>query len=212
MYCIIHGEVVSVEQQYASIPRSSGLATQGSLVFVLFTGRYHATRILNKDCVNYTSEMEQSQCEADTLDDYKEAFSLFDKDGDGRITSEELQIVMKSLGKNPTANDIKDMINDVDEDANGTIEFDEFVHMMRRSNSKTTQEDYMEAFKMFDEDGNGLISLAELKNVMKRLGEDLTDDELDMMIKSADIDGDGQVNIDEFVKMMSQDQRTEQCP
>ncbi|XP_060063077.1 uncharacterized protein LOC132543579 [Ylistrum balloti] len=143
------------------------------------------------------------QTEADTLADYKEAFSLFDKDGDGKITSDELQVVMKSLGKNPTASDIRDMINDVDEDANGTIEFEEFVHMMRRSNSKTTYQDYVEAFKMFDEDGNGLITLTELKNVMKRLGEDLTDDELDMMIKSADIDGDGQVNIDEFVMMMT---------
>jgi calmodulin len=32
----------------------------------------------------------------------KEAFSLFDKEGDGTITTKELGTVIRSLGKNPT--------------------------------------------------------------------------------------------------------------
>lgn len=53
--------------------------------------------------------------------EYREAFSLFDKDGDGRITSEELQAVMTSLGQNPSVAEIKDIINDVDEDGESLI-------------------------------------------------------------------------------------------
>jgi len=34
--------------------------------------------------------------------EFKEAFSLFDRDGDGKITSKELGVVMRSLGANPT--------------------------------------------------------------------------------------------------------------
>ena len=34
--------------------------------------------------------------------DIKDAFSLFDKDGDGTITSKELSTVLRSLGENPT--------------------------------------------------------------------------------------------------------------
>ena len=48
--------------------------------------------------------------------EFKEAFSLFDKDGDGTITPKELGTVMRSLGQNPTEGELKDMINEVDTD------------------------------------------------------------------------------------------------
>jgi len=41
---------------------------------------------------------------------------LFDKDGDGNITTNELGTVMRSLGQNPSEADIKDLINEVDAD------------------------------------------------------------------------------------------------
>ena len=48
--------------------------------------------------------------------EFKEAFSLFDKDGDGTISSKELGTVMRSLGQNPTEAELQDMINEVDAD------------------------------------------------------------------------------------------------
>lgn len=50
------------------------------------------------------------------LSEFKEAFSLFDKDGDGTITTKELGTVMRSLGQNPTEAELQDMINEVDAD------------------------------------------------------------------------------------------------
>ena len=74
---------------------------------------------------------------ADTLTDeqiaeFKEAFALFDKDGDGTITTKELGTVMRSLGQNPTEAELQDMVNEVDADGNGTIDFPEFLTMMAR--------------------------------------------------------------------------------
>lgn len=50
------------------------------------------------------------------VSEFKEAFSLFDKDGDGTITTKELGTVMRSLGHNPTEAELQDMINEVDAD------------------------------------------------------------------------------------------------
>eukprot|EP01040_Poterioochromonas_malhamensis_P013662 gene13662-15055_t len=143
------------------------------------------------------------QLTEEQIAEFKEAFSLFDKDGDGTITTKELGTVMRSLGQNPTEAELADMINEVDADGNGTIDFPLFLTMMARKMMDTDSE---EAFKVFDKDGNGLISVAELRHITTDLGEKLLyDEEVDEMIREAGIDGDGQIDYEEFVKMMMSD-------
>ena len=135
------------------------------------------------------------QLTEEQIAEFKEAFSLFDKDGDGTITTKELGTVMRSLGQNPTEAELQDMINEVDVDGNGTIDFPEFLSLMaRKMKDQDTEEELIEAFKVFDRDGNGLISAAELRHVMTNLGEKLTDEEVDEMIREADLVGDGHIN------------------
>ena len=56
------------------------------------------------------------QLTEEQITEFKEAFSLFDKNGDGTITTKELGTVMRSLGQNPTEAELQDMINEVDAD------------------------------------------------------------------------------------------------
>ena len=56
------------------------------------------------------------QCQNIILE-YKEAFNLFDKDGNGKIETKELRHVMCSLGKNPTEAEVKTMIQQLDLDS-----------------------------------------------------------------------------------------------
>ena len=51
------------------------------------------------------------QLTEEQIAEFKEAFSLFDKDGDGTITTKELGTVMRSLGQNPTEAEVQDMVN-----------------------------------------------------------------------------------------------------
>ncbi|KAH3962406.1 calmodulin [Parastagonospora nodorum] len=152
----------------------------------------------------HTSDMADSLTE-EQVSEFKEAFSLFDKDGDGQITTKELGTVMRSLGQNPSESELQDMINEVDADNNGTIDFPEFLTMMARKMKDTdSEEEIREAFKVFDRDNNGFISAAELRHVMTSIGEKLTDDEVDEMIREADQDGDGRIDYNEFVQLMMQ--------
>ena len=139
----------------------------------------------------------------DEIAEFKEAYSLYDTDGDGAITSEELGTIMRSLGQDPTEAELKDMITEVDADNNGMIDFPEFLTMMQcKTKDSDPEEDILEAFRVLDKDGNGSICASDLKIVMTNLGENLTDEEIEEMIKEADIDGDGLVNYEDFIKMM----------
>lgn len=139
-------------------------------------------------------------------DDYKEAFQLFDKDGSGAISKEELGAVMESLGFAPTECELRDMIREHDADESGQIEFDEFCQLMCRQKlddeSGDNAENLKAAFRAFDKDCSGYITADELRQVMTSLGEQLTDEEIEEMIREADNDGDGQINYQEFVQMM----------
>ncbi|XP_022333553.1 neo-calmodulin-like [Crassostrea virginica] len=140
----------------------------------------------------------------DQIEEYREAFKLFDKDGNGSITVEELVAILKNLGQNPTDAEISDIVSEVDADGNGNIDFPEFLLMMsKREKDVETDDDLLEAFRVFDRDGDGHISTTELRMVMLNIGEKMSEEEVENMIKEADEDGDGQVNYDEFVKMMS---------
>ena len=48
--------------------------------------------------------------------EFREAFSMFDQDGDGVITREELGTVMRSMGLNRTEAELQEMIRQVDTD------------------------------------------------------------------------------------------------
>src|SRR3989338_3689092 len=129
------------------------------------------------------------------IEEHRQAFNMFDKDGDGTITAEELGLVLRELGQNPSQAQLNEMIKGVDKDGSGSIEFEEFLQMcQQKTDANGEEEELRAAFKVFDRDGNGFISAQELRGVMQNLGEVLTQEDVDAMIKEADVDGDGQVN------------------
>ncbi|WP_446364929.1 EF-hand domain-containing protein [Coleofasciculus chthonoplastes] len=53
-----------------------------------------------------------------------QAFRVFDEDGSGEISADELGAVMRSLGQNPTDAQLYDMMQEVDVDGSGAIDFE----------------------------------------------------------------------------------------
>lgn len=64
-------------------------------------------------------------------DPMRDAFQMFDKDGDSRISASELQSVLVSLGdKGHSLEQCKQMISSVDKDGDGYVDFMEFQVLM----------------------------------------------------------------------------------
>ena len=67
------------------------------------------------------------------LASYKAAFSVFDKDGSGTVSTSELGETMSALGQNPSAEELDAIIKEVDADGSGEIDFDEFCACMQKA-------------------------------------------------------------------------------
>eukprot|EP01084_Bolivina_argentea_P158307 275778_1 len=137
------------------------------------------------------------------IQDYREAFNNFDKDGSGMISKMELATVMMSLGYSPTENQLTEMMNKVDLDGNGEIDFDEFISLMHKCDVESDfDREIREAFKFFDKNESGEIDAKELSVIMHGLGASLSDAEIELLIKEADEDGNGVISISEFLRFM----------
>ncbi|KAJ8658164.1 hypothetical protein O0I10_006171 [Lichtheimia ornata] len=163
---------------------------------------------------------------AEERESLKQAFSLYDRDGDGTIAANEFADILKSLNVGANDKDISEIIQSVDRNKDGRVDFEEFVHAMTRhlgEDKKSRQQqppqrsqsyppskrcsfheddELEQCFKAFDKNGDGYISIQELKEVMTRLGENLNEHELKEMMEEADTNHDGQIDYKEFKKLI----------
>ncbi|EFA85881.1 calmodulin-like protein [Heterostelium album PN500] len=133
---------------------------------------------------------------------YKDAFNLFDKDKDGKITTQDLGTVMRSVGSNITQAELKEMIKEIDTDGSGLVDFQQFTSLLQRKTQYSDSEaDIKQAFKTFDKKGNGYAPIADLKHTLTTIGEKLTKEEFDNILKDAKV-VDGQIHVDEFIRII----------
>ncbi|CAN6920472.1 unnamed protein product [Brassica oleracea] len=151
-------------------------------------------------------------------------FDLFDKNGDGFITVDELSQALSRLGLNADLSDLLSTVESYIQPGNTGLNFDDFSSLHKTlddsffggagdddddndddpSSAAADESDLAEAFKVFDENGDGFISARELQAVLKKLGlpEGGEMERVEKMIVSVDRNKDGRVDFFEFKNMM----------
>ncbi len=149
---------------------------------------------------------EKTQMAEQTEKEMKEAFDLFDEDGSGTISREELMAALKVVQTDVSEPQLREMIDAIDVNKDGVISFEEFKEMLGKCNVKRigepTEEEIELVFNMLDKDENHYLAAHELKALVKKIEKDITDSEIEQMITIADEDGDRMLNMMEFKKIM----------
>uniref|UniRef100_A0A2K5Q2F6 EF-hand domain-containing protein n=1 Tax=Cebus imitator TaxID=2715852 RepID=A0A2K5Q2F6_CEBIM len=109
----------------------------------------------------------------DQLEEFKEAFKLFDRVGDGKILYSQCGDVMRALGQNPTNAEVLKILGNPksDELKSRRVDFETFLPMLQavaknRDQEKMTEEE-VETVLAGHEDSNGCINYeAFLKHIL----------------------------------------------
>ncbi|XP_060113389.1 myosin light chain 1/3, skeletal muscle isoform isoform X1 [Heteronotia binoei] len=137
-------------------------------------------------------------------DDFKEAFLLFDRTGESKISLSQVGDVIRALGQNPTNAEVKKILgNPSNEEMNAKkIGFDEFLPMLQAAANNKDQggfEDFVEGLRVFDKEGNGTVMGAELRHVLAALGEKMREEDVEELMKGQE-DSNGCINYEAFVR------------
>ncbi|KPA74299.1 putative centrin putativecaltractin [Leptomonas pyrrhocoris] len=77
--------------------------------------------------------MAQKMSQRDSREEMLKAFVLFDTEGTGKISFQNLKRVAMELGENMTDAELQEMIDEADRDGDGEVNEEEFLRLMKKS-------------------------------------------------------------------------------
>ncbi|OMJ72363.1 hypothetical protein SteCoe_29230 [Stentor coeruleus] len=137
------------------------------------------------------------------LKELQENFGLFDKDGIGSITLDEMVVIFRAMGQTPTEAEVETMKREADLEASGKTDMPTYITIYTKyRKNPITETEILNAFEELDEKKKGLISGKRLRHLISTCGENLSEEEISKMMKYANPDNEGNVNYRDFVKLM----------
>ena len=161
--------------------------------------QFHCSQKLQNAVLTFiASQLSQNQ----DFQEITEIFKILDKNGDGRISQEELKAIYEHQGMSLMLGNPEQIMKEVDVNRSGYIDYTEFIIACKRRELATSISSLEATFKVFDIDRNGRITAQELKEAIGDAGS--KDIVWKNLIQGADLNGDGELDLEEFKTMMIQ--------
>ena len=130
-----------------------------------------------KDYENYGEEDLESglkqlgQSEDKNIDEFlRIAFHQADVDSNGKISFDELKLLMRQLGLKISDDDLDAWVTEIDLDCDGEISFFEFMMIFQKEKENNRLIHILrETFESYDADGSGCIDSMELRMLMAQV-------------------------------------------
>lgn len=144
------------------------------------------------------------------LQDMRDTFGLFDRNGDWQISTKELGRMLKLLGQRVHPKLLAGMINEFDADGSGFMEWPEFLSLMatQLKGGDDDEDEYVKAFNLLDEQKRGFLFIKEVADkIMSLLPGEISEQDLRVMALEAKFEDNNldRLTYKEFVKMMMSD-------
>ncbi|WVO13446.1 hypothetical protein L204_101062 [Cryptococcus depauperatus] len=140
---------------------------------------------------------------------FKEAFTMVDQDGDGRVTEADLKIMLSNLGQTPTPELLHSLVTSRPGSSKGPVNpsdgvnFTQFLSMMGEHLIQLDPEpDLLEAFACFDEGDKGYVDVNQMRKHLGEMGDRMEDWEIEKLFFGPFTDRQGRFNYREFAKTL----------
>ena len=147
------------------------------------------------------------------IEKIKVEFVKIDKDGDGQVSTKELEAVLRSMRHKLKASegDIRKALREIDRDGDGIVDVHEYLLSRKGKTSRDLIHRALvqrlrirKEFERFDKDQSGFISKEELMQVLEGRGiKHVTIDQVNELLKEVDMDRSGEIDYEEFVILMT---------
>ena len=130
-------------------------------------------------------------------------FYLHDYEDTGKISNDQLNLLMRTLGVCPTTDELPGCIKKVDPEGSGSFDLENFMNCMKDMvSSAANKQELADAFDLFDRNGDGVLTMDDMTKCAEFLKISMTMEEIKFMFEKVDTDKDGKITLADFQQLL----------
>ena len=136
---------------------------------------------------------------------YEQAFKKFDKNGDNLLSLDELQALLRAVGRSYSTEKMEQLIAKIDEHPpRDGLTFQIFINLINKDLSDIKQSTIKQYFDFLDINESGTISAEELRLCLKDLDLGFSEPKIEQILGSVFENSDQQLSYEEFSQQLNQ--------